>query len=233
MSLEQYNSLMSSMLNQQYTLTRLRAEIEEREERMYWKCRKFGYLIHNCRNKKEKTKGKLVLQNKFKVIASRVMQYGMKEKVKVRKQKTVEKRVQYFRCWGVGHYKWEYPNIKVEKKRRKSREVVYVVSSQKVQQEERPAHFLWKKTQKYCGERGMSPRGIALEKQEQKTRWEIVIFVESGGYKYKDTKIQENQGQSFVSGEQLKNIWYSQCLEVWRQRENSAKERRAVKVKCT
>jgi len=53
------------------------------------------------------------------------------------------------------------------------------------------------------------------------------------GYKYKGTKIQENQGQSFVSGEQLKNIWYSQCLKVWRWRENSAKEKGAVRVKCT
>jgi len=26
--------------------------------------------------------------------------------------------------------------------------------------------------------------------------------------------MQENWGQGFVSGEQLKNIWYSQCLEV-------------------
>ena len=29
MSLDQYNSLMSSMLNQQYTLTRLKAKLEE------------------------------------------------------------------------------------------------------------------------------------------------------------------------------------------------------------
>ena len=37
----------------------------------------------------------------------------------------------------------------------------------------------------------------------------MVTFVECGGYEYKDTKMQENQGQGFVSGEQLKNIWYS------------------------
>ena len=46
----------------------------------------------------------------------------------MRNQKTVEKGVQYFRYWGVGHYKWECPNIKVEKERR-SRKVVYVVSA--------------------------------------------------------------------------------------------------------
>jgi len=35
MSLEQYNSLMSRILNQWYTLTKLKAEIERREERVY------------------------------------------------------------------------------------------------------------------------------------------------------------------------------------------------------
>jgi len=35
MSLEQYNSLMGSILNQRHTLAKLRAEIEEREGRVY------------------------------------------------------------------------------------------------------------------------------------------------------------------------------------------------------
>ena len=51
---------MSSMLNQQYTLTKLKAEIEGRKERMCWEYRKFRHLACNCRNKKEETKGKLV-----------------------------------------------------------------------------------------------------------------------------------------------------------------------------
>ena len=76
---------------------------------------------------------------------SRVIQYRVKEEVKVRKQETVEERIQCFRCWGVGHYKWEYPNIKVEKKRRISEKVVHAVNLQKAQQEERPVCFLWKK----------------------------------------------------------------------------------------
>jgi len=92
MSLEQYNSLMSSMLNQQCTLTKLRAEIEGREERMYWEYRKFGHLAYNCRNKEEVTKRRLIPQNKFEMIVSRVMQYRVKE-VKVRKQETVEEGV--------------------------------------------------------------------------------------------------------------------------------------------
>jgi len=99
-------------------------------------------LACNCRNKKEETKRKLVSQNKFEVIVSRVIQCRVKEKVKVRKQETVEEGVQYFRYWKVGHYKWKCPNIKVEKERRRSGEVVYVVSPQKTQQEERLVCFL-------------------------------------------------------------------------------------------
>ena len=62
---------------------------------------------------------------------SRVIQYRVKEEVKVRKQETVEERIQCFRCWGVGHYKWEYPNIKVEKERRRSEKVVHCYGSPK------------------------------------------------------------------------------------------------------
>ena len=38
-----------------------------------------------------------------------------------------------------------------------------------------------------------------------------MIFVECGGCNYKGTKTKENQGQGFVSGERLKNIWYESC----------------------
>ena len=47
--------------------------------------------------------------------------------MKVRKQETVKKGVQCFRYWRVGHYKWECPNIKVEKERRRSEKVVCAV----------------------------------------------------------------------------------------------------------
>ena len=98
MSLEQYNSLMGSMLNQWYALAKLRAEIERREGRVYWRCRKFRHLVCNCKNKKEEEKGKPISQNRFKMIVSRVMQCRVREEVKVRKQKTVEKEVQCFKC---------------------------------------------------------------------------------------------------------------------------------------
>ena len=98
MSLKQYNSLMGSMLNQQHTLAKLRAAIEGREGRVYWGCRKFRHLACNCRNEKEEKKGKPIPQNRFEVIASRVMQCGVRGEVKVRKQETVEEGVQCFRC---------------------------------------------------------------------------------------------------------------------------------------
>jgi len=68
MSLKQYNSLMSSMLNQWWILTKLRTELEEREGRECFKCRKFGYLTSNCRNKVEGEKGKPIPKNKFEVL---------------------------------------------------------------------------------------------------------------------------------------------------------------------
>jgi len=129
MSLEQYNFLMDSMLNQWHALAKLRAEIERREGRIYWRCRRFGDLAYNCRNIK-KAKGKPVPQNRFEVIVSRVMQCGVREKAKVRRQETVEEEVQCFRCRGIGHYKWKCLNIKVEKERR-SEEAVRMARLQK------------------------------------------------------------------------------------------------------
>jgi len=138
------------MLNQWHTLAKLRAEIEGREGRVCWRCRKFGHLACNCRNKKEEEKGKPILQNRFEVIVSRVMQYGVRGEVKVRKQETVEEGVQCFRCQRMGHYKWECPNIK-EKKKRRSKEATCVVSLQKVQQGGKPVYPNWEKAQEYCG----------------------------------------------------------------------------------
>jgi len=96
---------MGSMLNQWHALAKLRAEIEGREERVCWGCRKFGHLVCNCRNKKEEEKEKPIPQNRFEVIASRVMQCGVREKVKVRKQETMEKGMQCFRCQRIEYYK--------------------------------------------------------------------------------------------------------------------------------
>ena len=83
---------MGSMLNQWCTLAKLRAEIEGRKGRVCWGYRKFGHLAHNCRNMRE-AKGKPVTQNRFEVIVSRMMQCGVREEAKVRRQETVEEGV--------------------------------------------------------------------------------------------------------------------------------------------
>ena len=93
MSLEQYNSLMSEMLNQWCALTKLRTEIERREGRVCWECKRFGYLACNCRNRKEEMKGKLILQNKFEMIVSRVMQCRVRKEVSMRRQEMEERGV--------------------------------------------------------------------------------------------------------------------------------------------
>jgi len=153
---------MSNLLNQKCTLAKLKAELEERRKRICWYCRKFRYLACNCRNKNKKEKGKSILQNRFEVIASRVMQCGVKERVEIRKQETVEKGVQCFRCWRIGHYKWECPVTKEEKERR-SKEAACAVSLQKVQQGERSAHPKWEKAQKYYGGKNVPEDAQLLE----------------------------------------------------------------------
>ena len=64
---------MSRMLNQWHTLVKLRAEIEGREGRVCWKCKRFRHLACNCRNRTREMKEKPILQNKFEVIASRMI----------------------------------------------------------------------------------------------------------------------------------------------------------------
>ena len=91
MSLEQYNSLMSRILNQWYILAKLRAEIKRRERRVCRECKRFRYLVCNCRNRKGKMKGKPIPQNKFEIIANRVMQCRVREKV--RRQEKEKKKV--------------------------------------------------------------------------------------------------------------------------------------------
>ena len=93
MSLEQYNSLMSNLLNQKCTLTKLRAELKEK-------------------------KGK-VFQNKFGILVSKVIKCELRKEVKVRRQEMIKKEVQYFRCWKVRHYKQKYPMAKAKKEKRR------------------------------------------------------------------------------------------------------------------
>jgi len=121
---------MSSMPNQWYTLSKLRAELEGRDERKYWSCERFEHLICNCRNKNEEEKGKPIPKNKFEVLSSRVMKCKVKEEVRIRRNETVEE-VKCFRCWGVGHFKWKCSNVKAKKKKKRDEEAAYIASLQK------------------------------------------------------------------------------------------------------
>ena len=91
------------------------------------------------------------------MIANRVMQCRVEEKVKVRKQEIIEE-IKYFRYWEVSYLKWKCPNIEVEKKKRKEEEVVYIARPQKAQQKRRLVYSVWKKIQKYCGEESIPPK---------------------------------------------------------------------------
>jgi len=129
MSQDQYKSLMSNLLNEKRALAKLRAELEGRKEKLCRCCKKFGYLARNCRNKGRKEKGIVVFQNKFEILNSRVMQYGVEGKT-IRSVRTVE--VKCFKCGEKGHKCRECPLwVKKEKAAR-------VAMPQKVQQEKRP-----------------------------------------------------------------------------------------------
>jgi len=79
MSLEVYNNILSKMLNTQQALTKMKSELEGRERRKCWECKQFGHLAKDCRNQEGKGKEKKKLMNRFKALASRVMQCGMKD----------------------------------------------------------------------------------------------------------------------------------------------------------
>jgi len=123
---------MSGMLNQQYTLIKLRAEIEGRKRRVCWRCKRFRYLACNYRNKNVKEKEKPISQNKFEVIANRVIQCRVEKEIKVKRQEIIEE-VKCFRCWSIGHLKWECPNIEVKKKKKRKEETAYIARPQKMQ----------------------------------------------------------------------------------------------------
>ena len=102
------------MLNTQRALAKIRSGLEGRKGRKCCGCKQFGHLAKDCRNKGGRVEErKKKTTNRFKALASRVMQCGIKE---VRRQKKVEEEIRCFRYGEQGHKKWECPR-KNERKR--------------------------------------------------------------------------------------------------------------------
>ena len=140
MSLDQYNRLMSDILNKRHVLVKLRAELEGRLCRC---CGRFGYLTWKCRSGERQKKKKTVGENRFEVLKSCVVQCGVRE---VRRQEEVEERARCFKCEEEGHKKWECP--KREKRRRKEKAV--------------PKREIWEKVKKHSRAIGLPPRGAVM-----------------------------------------------------------------------
>jgi len=85
------------MLKEKQALASLRAQLKGRREREYWSCRKFVYLAHNCRTKKEEKEKREKPQNRYEMLVTRVMQCGVRNEVEVRWQERIEE-VKCFRC---------------------------------------------------------------------------------------------------------------------------------------
>jgi len=211
MFLEVYNDILSKMLNTRRALTKMRSELEGREGRKFWECKRFSHLAKNCRNKGGRVEEKKKSTNRFETLTSRVMQCGVRE---LRRQEMIREEIKCFGCGEKGHKKWECPNMKKNKEKAV------------------PLQEVWKKVKEHSGAKGLPPRGAAICMEGWTTPREVVTFVECRGCEYKGTKTQENQGQGFLSKKQLCNMWCGYCKEAWNWREEEAKGGRAERVKC-
>ena len=119
---------MSNLPKEKHTLTKLREELEGRRGKLCKSCKGFGYLAQNCRKKIEGEKGKILSQNKFEILSSRVMQCEVEERT-IKRQEAVE--VECFKCGKKGHKCREYLLWKrIEKGRAKK--AAYMATPQKV-----------------------------------------------------------------------------------------------------
>jgi len=129
MSQTQYDLLMSNLLKEKHALAKLRAELEERQEKLCYGCKKFRYLVYNCRNRREGEKKTLIPQNRFEVLSSRVMRCGIEIRRQERDRKEEEKTICCSKCKEEGH-QWKEC---LERRKERRERVVQVVIPQKVQ----------------------------------------------------------------------------------------------------
>jgi len=91
----QYNQLISDLLNEKCALAKLRTELEGKRGKLCRCCKGFGHLTRNYRNKKKEEKETIISQNKFKILKSKVIQYGVEERT-IRRHKAVV--AECFKC---------------------------------------------------------------------------------------------------------------------------------------
>jgi len=137
MSQEQYNTLLSNLLREKYTLVKLREELEERKGKLCRSYKEFGHLAQNYKNKREGEKGVVTPQNKFKALSSRVMQCGVEKRI-VRNVGTAA--MECFKCRDKGHKYRKCPLWK--KKEKKVERVVCPIWGKAHQQEKKKLAYL-------------------------------------------------------------------------------------------
>jgi len=71
---------MSNLLKEKCALTKLKEKLKGKREKLCRSCKEFGHLAQNCRNKVGREKRKIVPQNKFEILSSRVIQCGVEER---------------------------------------------------------------------------------------------------------------------------------------------------------
>ena len=134
-----------------------------------------------------------------------MIRYGIRKKVKVKRQERVEK-VQCFRCRGIKYYKWECPNIEVEKEKRRQKEVVYSIREKAQQQKKvkriKPVYPNQGKVQKYCRVENV-PEDAQLLELGWMTEEVIATYIECRWYRKKEIYQEDNKRQGVLRGKRL------------------------------